>query len=697
MTKSRYFIGLALALFLSGGASTLSAQAPTEAPPPLTMQPVNFPDFHERTLANGAQVIVVEDHEQPIVTVSLRVRSGSVSDPARKLGVASFTAALLDKGTESRSALDIAETIDFVGGTLSTGASVDGSSVGATVLTEHLDTALVLMSDVVLEPTFPEDELETERERVISGLEVELGQPASLASRYFMREIYGEHPYGASQTPESVRAIERQDLVDFHQAHYRPDNALFVVAGAVDPDDVIARLNRHFAAWSGDAVTKPALDAPPAHGSEREITLVHMPGTVQAAIRIGHLMPPATHEDWTTLDVVSQVVGGGTTGWFFRILRGEKGYTYGAYANMAERLEPGYFQAGAEVRNEVADSAMAEFFRLLDLIRDEPVSEDDLRTARDYMTGSFPLSIETPQQVASQVASLRLLGRSDDYLLTYRDRISRISAEEVQEVARRHLHPDRASVVVVGDATQLHEKLEPFGSIRVIDTRGEPVAMADLEVSGATARLDASSIQPAELGYRMVMQGNPIVETSTTITREEIEGRKAVKASMTSSGMMNLTGEFAIDAATFEPIYSRGEQQAGPQSAAYEFTLEGEKVSGTLSMNEETTPVEIDAIEGILLPGMSDAALWGAELAPGTELSLPYVSEMTGTLVTMSVRVVGEATTSVPAGEFETYELEVESGGQAATIFVLRDAPHFLVKQEVSGQPIVLELTEIQL
>src|SRR5699024_4557346 len=138
------------------------------------------------------------------------------------------------------------------------------------------------------------------------------------------------------------------------------------------------------------------------------------------------------------------------------------------------------------------------------------------------------------------------------------------------------------------------------------------------------------------------------------------------------------------------------EQQAGPQSAAYEFTLEGEKVSGTLSMNEETTPVEIDAIDGILLPGMSDAALWGAELAPGTELSLPYVSEMTGTLVTMSVRVVGEAMTSVPAGEFETYELEVQSGGQAATIFVLRDAPHFLVKQEMSGQPVVLELTEIE-
>src|SRR5690606_31297459 len=173
-----------------------------------------------------------------------------------KAGVASFTAWLLDKGTTTRSADEIAESIDFVGGSLSAGAGDDGISVSAGVLTEFLDTALVLMSDVVRNPTFPESELETERRRMLSALQANLGQPQYLAERQFFREIYGDHPYGAMPSPESVRAITRDDLVAYHATHFRPGNALFVVAGDVRPDDIVQRLERHFGDWQGAAPAK---------------------------------------------------------------------------------------------------------------------------------------------------------------------------------------------------------------------------------------------------------------------------------------------------------------------------------------------------------------------------------------------------------------------------------------------------------
>src|SRR5690606_25689356 len=420
-----------------------------EPPAPAPMRPVEFPAFHERTLSNGATVIIVENHEQPVVSLNLRLPSGAKHDPAGKAGVAAFTAALLDKGTSTRSADEIAETIDFVGGSLSAGAGDDAISVGSSVLTAFLDTALVLMSDVVRNPTFPEREIETERQRTLAGLQANLAQPQYLAERQFFREVYGDHPYGAMPAQESGRAITREDLVAFHRTYFQPSGAVFVVAGDVQPDDIMRRLERHFGDWKGAAPARAALPEP-AERSAREDVFVHKPGAVQAVIRIGHLLPPATHPDWIALDVVQRILGGGTTGWFFQTLRQEKGYTYGAYANLTQRLEPGYFQAWAEVRNEVADSALAEFFRLIGNLRDADVPAADLRTAKDFMTGSFPLQIETPQQVANRIASARLLGLPNDHVATYRDKVAAVTAADVRRAAQAHIRPDRAVVVVVG-------------------------------------------------------------------------------------------------------------------------------------------------------------------------------------------------------------------------------------------------------
>lgn len=669
-----------------------------EAPPaPLPPRPVAFPAFHERTLRNGARVIVVENHEQPVVTLSLRLASGAKHDPAGKSGVASFTASLLDKGTATRSAAQIAESIDFVGGSLGASAGDDWIDVSATVLTEFLDTALVLVSDIVRNPAFPEEELETWRKRALSELQARLGQPSYLAQRRFLRELYGGHPYGADETPESVGAITRGDVAAFHRAHFRPANALFVVAGDVRPDDVVRRLERRFEGWTGAGESKASFPAPPER-TAREVVFVHKPGAVQAVIRVGHLLPPATHRDWVALDVANQVLGGGTTGWLFQVLRQQKGYTYGAYASAAKRQGPGYFMAWAEVRNEVADSALAEVFRLLGRLRDEPVPAADLRAARDYITGSFPLDIETPQQVANQVANARLLGLPRDYVAEYRDRVAAVGAGEVRRAARAHVRPDRALVVVVGDATKVLEKVSGFGPVRLVDADGDPLDPAALEARGADITLDGASIPAGTHVYDFIVQGNAVGQIVRTTAREEVDGTPVVRATSTMSAMgMSLTQEVAFEVAGLRPVFSRTVQAMGPDTMASELRAEGGKVLGRATGPDgRPRDISVDLLPGLLLPGMDAYALMVADLGRTKRFHVPSVDERTGGVTTLEFAVAGETKVTVAAGEFEAYEVGVSGGRAPLRLFVRKAAPHILLKQEIAGQPVTIELKELK-
>lgn len=446
---------------------------PTEPPAPLPTRPVNFPPFQVRSLANGARVVVVPNHEQPVVSVTLSIGNGSAADPEGKPGVASLTADLLTKGTAGRSAEEIAEATDFVGGELDAVAGQDWTTVRAVVLSEALDTGMMLLADVVLRPTFPETELEIERRRALSALEIALSDPGTLARRHFAQQVYHGHPYGRIVTAEALRSITQAHVAEFHRRFYRPSNALFVVSGDVDADAAMARLDRYFGGWvPGDS---PEVELPvPSPPASRRLVFVHKPGTVQVVYRVGHLLPPASNDDWIEIAVMNQVLGKGFTSWLSRILRTEKGYTYGAYSSTEERRGPGYFEARTEVRNEVADSALAELFLALERIRSTPVSAADLGAAKSYLGGSFPLSVETPQQVAEQLSTTLLLGRPAEYLKTFRTGVQATTAEDVHRVAREYLHPDRAIIVAVGDADKVLERLGKFAdTVEVYDERGK--------------------------------------------------------------------------------------------------------------------------------------------------------------------------------------------------------------------------------
>ncbi|MGH7483665.1 MAG: M16 family metallopeptidase [Longimicrobiales bacterium] len=653
---------------------------------------MQFPEFAERTLENGARVIVVSDDEQPYVSVNLRIMTGTSADPVGLAGLAEGTATLLDKGTETRTAEEIAEAIDFVGASLGAGASDDWSSVTAGTVTQHLDDVLEVMADVVTNPTFPEEELEAERRRTLSGLQVALSQPGVLATRRFMAEVYGGHPYGASPTPESIQAITREDVVAFHEQFYVPENALFVIAGDVEADDVVARLDEHFADWEGDDV--PAQTFPPLPAQQqRRLVFVNKPGSVQAVVRIGHLMPEASNDDWVEIDVMNQVLGGGVGGWMFRILRDQKGYTYGAYSNAVERQDDGYFWATAEVRNEVADSALDVMLELIQRLQDEPVPEQDLEEAKSYLSGSFPLDIETPQQVASRIATTLLLGRPADYLETYRDQVEATTATDVRFMAQQYLKPERSVVVVVGDAQQILAKVRPFAdTVEVFDPEGRPIAISSLETTAPTLSYDLSSIEPETRVYSLAFRGNPIGEATSTITRETgPQGEPVIRSSTTIQGPMQQTQEVVFEADGFRPISAS--IAGGPLGV--DMALEDGRVEGEVrAPGQPAQAIDVAYEEGLLLPGMDEFAIAVTDLDRHRLFRIPIVTQA-GVATSLRVRVVGETTIDVPAGSFDVYELEV-SGPQSMTLFVRKQAPHIVVRQLLPEPPISIELQEIR-
>ena len=702
-----------LALFLAGcagGATETNDPAPvaaepaeaevalrdTDPPEPMPVEDVDFPDYAERTLSNGARLIVVENSEQPVVTIQLMVPGGSAADPDALAGLASLTASQIDKGTESMTAEEIAEAVDFLGANLGAGASSDWSSIYLTTLTDFLDEGLELMADVVLRPTFPEEELEIEKQRRLSSLRLQRSQPAALAQEFFTENIYGEHPYGQTEDVETIQAVDAAQLERFHEQYYTPDEALFVVAGDVDPDQVARDLEDAFAGWEGSAPGDAARAEPPTR-NDRQMIFVHKPGSVQAVIRMGHLMPSATNADWVSLDVANQILGSGSAqfnAWMMEILREEKGYTYGAYSSMSERPGPGYFVMNGEFRNEVADSSLMIMLDLAERLRAGDIPAEDLEDAKLYLTGSFPLRIEMPQQVAGQVASNRMLGRPDSYLEEYRSRVAATGTGEVARVSQANIRPDRSLIVVVGDATEVLDDLRPFADrVQLVDTEGEPLDYASLAAAAeqsANLSFDASELEPRELTYGMMFQGNQV---ATIVNRWTREGDTFVVVSEQNAGGPTVVQRTEFDAMTFAPI--RTTTAIGPTN---EFTVEvedGRARGRGFDPQRGPQDVDVEIAPGTALEGQLDVALAVHDFEDVGEFTLRMLSGA-GSLQSQNVQVAGQETVEVPAGTFETYRLQV-GGEQPMTVWVTQSEPHLVVKREVTtpGGAVQMVLTSM--
>jgi zinc protease len=448
-------------------AATASAQVkdwPNDRPPrQLEEHPVKFPPYAVKTLANGLQVVAVSHHEQPAVTLRLIVRAGAAQDPDDKPGVADLAAALLDQGTPTRSAEQIADAIDSIGGALGTGAGSDLSYVNAVVMKDSFDFALDLVSDLVQHPAFAPEEIERQRQQALSGMRVSYDDPEFLANAVFDRLVYGRHPYGrpAGGTPETLTSLTRNDLLAFHRAWFGANNAILAVVGDVTSDEAFAGAERAFGTW-GRAAAEAArpVDPPP---PVRRLLIVDKPGAVQTEIRVGNIAIPRKDDDYTALDLATKILGGEGANRLHRVLRTERGLTYGASADFNALKQTGDIVAQTNTRSETTGETLRLMIdEVWKLIRDR-VGDRELAGAKEYLTGSFPLTIETPSQIALQVLNAVFFGLNMNDLQTFRERVGAVDVDAVQRVARNYLHPDKLTIVLVGDATAFVKQLPGAG------------------------------------------------------------------------------------------------------------------------------------------------------------------------------------------------------------------------------------------
>lgn len=685
--------GLALSLgFLVAGSGVALPQFPTEPPPSLELRPLEFPPFQEARLSNGLTLLVVENHRLPIVSVRLSMLAGSRSDPESLEGVASLTASLLTKGTERRTAEQIAEEIEGVGASLFASAGDDFFNIYTTVLTEHVDLAFDLVSDVLLNATFPEDELELERTRTLSSLKLEKSSPGALASRYFMKMLYGDHPYGRSATEESVESITRETVQSYAATYLKPEGGLLVISGDISLNDAKRLAERYLSSWTG---APPAAGYPaPPKGEETRILLVHRPGSAQSNIRVGNLALRAGADTYYPATVANKILGGGTDARLFMILREQKSWTYGAYSGISRRKDIGYFRANTEVRNEVTDSALTELLHQLERIRTEAVADSELTAAKGYLIGSFPLSIETPQQIAGQVANVKLLGLPDDYLQTYRERLAAVSADQAMAAAREVIKSDSLAIVVVGDGKAIYDGLAAIAAVSIIDVDGNPLTPADLTPEAVAVELDRSQITARIDSFQVTMQGNPV---GTMVTEIATEGGDIVVTQSFSIPMagMQQDGKILLDATTLE-VKSRDETGSMMgQSVETHLTYEAGRVTGTA---QEPGPAGVTASEvdttvasGTLDSEALQALVFALPLEEGASITVNSFDAAEGTVKPITVKVAGTEEITVPAGTFQAFKLDI-TGDEPLTVYVSHESPRRVLKIEVVGQPIAIEL-----
>ena len=474
---------------------------PTERPPrPLAARNANFPPYEVRTLRNGMQVIAVLHHEQPAVSMRLLIRAGAVQDPANKVGVASLTASLLDRGTQSKTADQIADEIDFIGGALATGSGSDLTFANAVVMKDSFDLGMNLLADVVRSPAFAEEEIDRQKELVISGLQVSREDPGYVASVLLERLVYGFHPYGLpnSGTPETIAAITRGDLQEYHRRYFVPNNMVLAIVGDVTGEEAFAAAERVFGGWPRGDVPLVTLTAPPE--PTRRIVIIDKPDAVQTEIRVGQLAIPRKHVDYMAFDLASKILGGEGANRLHRVLRSERGLTYGAQADSEARKQSGHLVAETNTRTETTGEALRLTVDEIAKLQRERVSERELSDAQDYLSGSFPLTIETPNDIATQVLNVLFYELPVTEIGTFRERVQAVTPDDIQRVARQYIRPDRLSIVLVGNAKGFVPQLQRVGF-----TDFEIIPIEQLDLMSATLKRETIRAGSALPAIRMPM------------------------------------------------------------------------------------------------------------------------------------------------------------------------------------------------
>ena len=486
MTSAHRLPRVVLAGILAAGVAVSAQQAPPStkgvvikgrAPVSNTVLNVKLPRPAEADLPNGAHLMVLEDHRVPQIVFQILIPgAGGYFDPADLPGLASITATMMREGAAGRSTTQIAEQLERTAASVNVGTSLSSldASVSGSALTDTFDDTLKLAADILLTPTFPDEELARYKERTRTSLLQQRTSPNFLASEMFARVVYGAHP--AARISLSLPALDkvtRAQLVEVHRTRYVPDHAGVAISGDITMAAARAAVERTLANWKKGATAVAKAEDPPPIGASK-IYFVARPNSVQTNIIVGTQAIDRLSPDYDRVMVMNSVIGGGPTGRLFVILREEKGYTYGAYSNVSALRFRGNWSANTEVRTQVTDDALRDLMAEIKRLRDEPVADKELQDKKRGMVASFALSLESPQAVLNNHITRWIYKLPVDYWDRYPERVAAVTAAQVLETAKKYLDPARLQIVIVGDP-KIGDLLKAYGTVETYDVDGKRI------------------------------------------------------------------------------------------------------------------------------------------------------------------------------------------------------------------------------
>ena len=408
-------------------------------------------------MKNGLTVLLIERHSLPIVSIVALVKAGSINDPQDKAGLANLTASLLDEGTESRSSAQISEEIDFIGASLDLSAGRDFTTAHTKVLTKDTEKGFDLLSDILLHPLFNPQEIERVRNLILGSIHAEKDDPMVIAGRSFNRLIFGDHPYRnpVNGTADTVKMLRREEMISFYQGHYAPSNTLLAIVGDVTEHVAIGLVDRYFAKWANPTLTaRGPLSPVPSGFQSKKIDLIDK-ATVQSSVLIGHLGIDRKNPDFFPVMVMNYILGeGGFASRLMKEIRDNQGLVYSVYSSFGVYRYPGAFTISLQTQTGNTNKAIAAVRGEVERMRAEGATDAELIEAKAYLSGSFPLRLETTDRLATLLATIGFYGLGLDYFTDYPKQIEKVTREDVLRVAKKYLHPDQFTLVVVGNLAE---------------------------------------------------------------------------------------------------------------------------------------------------------------------------------------------------------------------------------------------------
>ncbi|HSN05358.1 MAG TPA: pitrilysin family protein [Nitrospira sp.] len=407
------------------------------------------------TTANGMTVLVLEQHFLPIVEIHALVKAGSAQDPPDKAGVANLAASLLDEGTTTRSSKQLAEQIDFVGGSLEARAGEDFTTVSARVLKKDLDLGFTLLADILMHPAFPRQEFERVRGQILGEMSSDNDDPGTVAMRAFNQLVFHNHPYRwpVNGTEETVARITLADVQAFYAREYLPNQVILTVVGDVTVEQATALVQTYFGTWK-KGMSPARTTKKPAPVEKKAVQLIEKDLT-QSTILLGHGGISRNNPDFYAITVMNHILGaGGFSSRLMDSIRDKQGLAYGISSHYDARAMPGSFWINLQTRTEATNQAITGVLSEIKAIRESPVSDQELSEAKTFLMGSFPLRLDSTAKLAQVLAQVEFYGLGFEYFSQYPKWIERVTKEDVQRVARQYLDPNRYALVVVGNVAK---------------------------------------------------------------------------------------------------------------------------------------------------------------------------------------------------------------------------------------------------